>query len=380
MTPIDRQKAAAASWSSFCDLLKTAGEELMRTDFPIGSLDLAEGLRYLSRLTFAAIERNVEGANPQRPLLYELCNERVKIGGDNPDNRYYAAAVDARYRYVLKGDFRRCTYFSVVASGRGDGSDAASGGTVNSRTAVVGSDGLTEIHIGREPRGAANHVALNDSTKLVIVRCTIETSGDRDIGISLERLDDGTLVDRQVRLDDVVLALQNAAQFVRNAAHYYGDWTARFQEHLNQLPIYPDQAQLVSLGGDPAIRIYLSAWALAPDECLVIELDAIPDCITWNFQLCNVWFESLDYTAAPVHLNSRNAIYRAERSATIVVSATDPGVPNWLRTLGHNHGTMCMRLVGASEPLRAETRVVKVSDLKAVAARGDETLSVGTRR
>ena len=46
----------------------------------------------------AAIERNVEGANPQRPLLYELCNEHIKIGGDNPDNRYYAAAVDPRYR------------------------------------------------------------------------------------------------------------------------------------------------------------------------------------------------------------------------------------------------------------------------------------------
>ena len=69
MAPTDRQTAAAESWAHFCDSLKTAGEQLLRTDFPIGELDVAEGVRYLSRLTFAAIERNVEGANPQKPLL-----------------------------------------------------------------------------------------------------------------------------------------------------------------------------------------------------------------------------------------------------------------------------------------------------------------------
>ena len=362
MVPTDRQKAAAESWGNFCDMLKSAGEQLLRTDFPIDQFDLAEGLRYLSRLTYASIERNMEGANPQKPLLYVLCNERIKIGGDNPDNRYFAAAVDWRHRYVLRGDFRQCSYFSVVASGRGDGSDAARGGAVNSRTTVTGADGFTEIHIGREPRGG-NHVTLNESTTLVIVRCTIETTASKDIDVSLERIDDGTKVDHAARYDAVTDALQRTALFVRNAASYYGDWTARFQGHLNELPIYPDQAQLVSLGGDPAIQIYLSAWALAADECLVIEIDEIPDCITWNFQLCNVWFESLDYTIAQVHLNSRTAVYRADGGVTMVVSGSDPGHPNWLRTLGHDHGTLCLRLVGASEALRANTRVSKASEL-----------------
>ena len=362
MAPTDRQTAAAESWAHFCDTLKTAGEQLLRTDFPIGELDVAEGLRYLSRLTFAAIERNVEGANPQKPLLYELCNEHVKIGGDNPDNRYFAAAVDWRYRYVLRGDFRKCSYFSVVASGRGDGSDAAQGGTVNSRTATTGADGITEVQIGREAQGD-NHVVLNATTTLVIVRCTIETSDDRSIEISFERLDDGTIVDPELRFEAIAGALQRSVQFVRNAAAYYGDWTARFQGHLNQLPIYPEQAQLVALGGDPAIQIYLSAWALAADECLVLEIDEIPDSITWNFQLCNVWFESLDYTVAQVHLNSRNAVYRSDGGVRMIVSATDPGHPNWLRTLGHDHGTMCMRLVGASRPLTANTRVTRLSEL-----------------
>ena len=108
------------------------------------------------------------------------------------------------------------------------GSDAARGGHVNSRTAVTGDDGVTEVTIGRDP-GGRNHVTLNDSTTLVIVRCTIETADDRDIELAFERLDDGTIGDDPPSVDSISGALQRAAQFVRNAANYYGDWTARFQ-------------------------------------------------------------------------------------------------------------------------------------------------------
>ena len=67
---------------------------------------------------FASIQRNLDGADPARPLLYLLCDERIKSGGDNPDNRYYVAAVSDAYEYLLTADFSGCTYYSIVALDR----------------------------------------------------------------------------------------------------------------------------------------------------------------------------------------------------------------------------------------------------------------------
>jgi hypothetical protein len=47
----------------------------------------------------------------------------------------------------------------------------------------------------------------------------------------------------------------------------------------------------------------------------------------------------------------------------IVISARDPGVPNWLTTAGHRQGTLCFRWIGAEEIVHPKTRVAKIADL-----------------
>ena len=39
----------AAAWTEFCDLLKKAGEVIVREELETSAFDRAEGLRYLSR-------------------------------------------------------------------------------------------------------------------------------------------------------------------------------------------------------------------------------------------------------------------------------------------------------------------------------------------
>lgn len=361
MSSAERRVLAREAWVRYCEHLKKAGDQFLRTDFPIDELDLSEGLRYLARLTATSIERNVEGANAARPLLYLMCNERIKVGGDNPDNRYYAAPVSAAHRYVLRGDFRRCTYFSVVATGRVDGSEAITSGSISGDACIALPDGSTEIFITRDPVGV-NHVAMDDRTSTLIVRCTIESGGNKDVNPTLTRID-GT-EGEALTLEGVAQALQNSAAFVNNVSSFFGGWMADFQKWTNQLPLYPDQAYLVAIGGDPNIRYYWSSWALEDDECLLLSVPHVPNATTWNCQLCNVWLESLDYTFAQIHLNSRTATYDADGGVTMIVSESDPGHPNWLHTLGHRHGALCMRLVGAAEPMVVTARVVSLADAR----------------
>ena len=83
-----------------------------------------------------------------------------------------------------------------------------------------------------------------------------------------------------------------------------------------------------------------------------------------NFQLDNWWMESLDYRHHTIHVNKHTAHYEPDGSVRVIVSHTDPGLPNWIETTGHNMGTMCWRWIGANTHPLLNTRVMKLVDLK----------------
>jgi hypothetical protein len=361
-TPVGEDRTAAAAlrvWDAYCDSLKVAGRQLLRTDFPIDQLDLAEGLRYLVRLMYTSIDRTVDGADPAHPMLYPLCNERIKVGGDNPDNRYYAAAICDKYEYVLRVDLRACNYFSVVSTGKVDGSQSVISGSLRGADLETLPDGHTEILIS-STTGGQNVLLTDPRTSLLIVRYTIEGSLQGHVAPTLQRVEKAAPTE-PLGLEEIGGRLRASADFVCNASAFFADFTAKFQAHVNTLPLFPDQRYLVSIGGDPNILYYLSAWALAAQDVLVLTIPRIPRCSTWNLQLCNVWFESLDYTTSQIHVNSSNAVCEEDGSVVIYVSQTDPGAPNWLRTLGHTSGLLCMRLVGADEPAIVKASVRSAS-------------------
>ncbi len=145
-------------------------------------------------------------------------------------------------------------------------------------------------------------------------------------------------------------------------AQLFENWAESFLPIMNELPP-ADQDYCQSIGGDPNIFYFHSAWELADDEALVIEAPEIPECQTWNFQLDNWWMESLDYRYHTIHVNKHTAHYVADGGVKLIISHTDPGHPNWIETAGHNMGTMCWRWIGADHHPLLKTRVVKLAEL-----------------
>lgn len=199
---------------------------------------------------------------------------------------------------------------------------------------------------------------------MIIVRCTFEEPGPRKMELSIRRVD-GNGFSPGLTLEDLRTKLRAAGDHVGEISRFFGNWTAQFQQHLNQLPL-GDQDYIRSTGGDPNILYYLSAWAARSDEALIVHLAEIPPCVTWNFQLCNVWMESLDYTSARIHLNATTARRDRDGGVTLVICGTDPGHPNWLDTTGHASGTMCMRFTGAAWPAKADTALVSLEEARAL--------------
>ncbi len=102
-TENERKILDGVLWGEFCDLLKFAGQTLQRDGSPKDLASQTEGLRYLTRLTRAALETFVENADPTAPVLQRVVHETAKMGADNPDNFYLNAAIDGRETYRLHG-------------------------------------------------------------------------------------------------------------------------------------------------------------------------------------------------------------------------------------------------------------------------------------
>ncbi|MBC7171210.1 MAG: hypothetical protein H5U40_02220, partial [Polyangiaceae bacterium] len=151
---------------------------------------------------------------------------------------------------------------------------------------------------------------------------------------------------------------------VAGASLLFAKWARDFEAHSNELPRF-DQEVSNKAGGDPNIAYYHSHWRLAPDEALVIEA-VPPRCDHWNFQLNNHWMESLDYRYFRIHLNKHSAVLEPDGSVRIVVAHDDPGLPNWIQTVGHESGTMCFRWVRADSHPVPSTRVVKRTELSSL--------------
>ena len=129
----------------------------------------------------------------------------------------------------------------------------------------------------------------------------------------------------------------------------------------NELPLFDPAVSLAAMG-DPNITYYHGYWILNDDEALVIDIMP-PRCEAWNFQLNNHWMESLDYRYYPIWVNQATASYRPDGSVRIVVAHRNPGVPNWIDTVGHRQGTMLLRWVKAMTKPQPKTRVVAIDEV-----------------
>jgi hypothetical protein len=356
------------SWDEFCDTLKAAGAAVTGPGIPGDPLTQAEGYRHLTRLLRAGLEAFLEHSDPLAPELRRMVHETVKLGADNPDNIYLNATVSGSHEYRLRGS-RGSVHlltFSTQRGGYGEGAGLPPTGFLDSRALELDADGGLLIEMSCRPK-PGNWLRMEPETGLLIVRQTFLDRGrETPAELVLERVDGGAPTPLGARrLDDGLCA---ASKLVVGASLLFTGWAREFQAHANKLPRFdPDRS--TAMGGDPKIAYYHSYYRIEEDEALVVELEP-PACETWNFQLNNVFMESLDYRYFRIHLNKATTRYQPDGSVRIVVAHTDPGLPNWLTTTGHREGTMCLRYIHAEEHPEPRTRLVKLADLRPAASRG----------
>ncbi len=364
MSEAEQRVVDGTAWEEFCDALKDAGKILQSEKAPQDPFNQAEGYRYLTRLLRGGLESYLEFSDPLFPELRCGAHETIKLGADNPDNRYESAPIDPTYDYRITGTRNTVDYLgiSTTINKYGSGGTMEVTGHIDHRDMEIAEDGTLEIIVSRTER-PGNWLPMGESSNSILVRQTFQDRVNEQraewridrIGASEER-------PQPLTPEKLQRALVGATLWVQGAATMLENWAESFLPTLNELPP-ADQAYCQSIGGDPNIFYFHSAWQLAEDEVMVIEAPEIPECQTWNFQLDNWWMESLDYRHHTIHVNKHTAHYEPDGGVRVVISHTDPGVPNWIETAGHSIGTMCWRWIGADRHPLLQTRVIKLSEL-----------------
>jgi hypothetical protein len=107
-------------------------------------------------------------------------------------------------------------------------------------------------------------------------------------------------------------------------------------------------------------------YELRPDQALVITIP-VTDAPYLGFQLGSLWYISLDYINHQTSLNNTQAQADPDGKVRIVVADQNPGVTNWVETLGHRKGILQFRWQRVSRQLtEADGPAVELVDIDAI--------------
>jgi hypothetical protein len=124
---------------------------------------------------------------------------------------------------------------------------------------------------------------------------------------------------------------------------------------------------------------YEGAYDLADDEALLVEVKIPEEVGYWSLILTNEIYETTDWYNNQSSLNDTQAVLDEDGIFRAVISARDPGVPNWLDTSGYPRGAVQGRWFDTDERPTPAMRKLKLSGIRAALPAGTLTVSPAER-
>ena len=367
-----------AAFHELVDLLRQTADEWLTAERGVETeRDYVEGLRNVLHLLSAGIDFYLEG-DAERPEFVRIVSPTRKFMGDNPDAVYHFARIRDDRVYRISGVRRDECYVSFTIHGRAeDGRLGAAAEPVladlNDRGFDVSADGSYEVVLSREER-PGNWIELPDGAASVITRHYFENEGtpaiDRAdaIRLSIDSLD---APPPREPWSDASMAprLRDVAAFVRGAT-VAGIDMPNPPPFVSRTPNELGEPTVFRMAGSDAwgavdIAYSMGPYELGDGEALVLE-GRLPECAFANVVLWNRYMQSFEYRDRRVSLNREQIRLESDGRYRIVISATDPGLPNgnWLDTEASSKGTIFWRfLLPESTPQKPDCRLVRLSEL-----------------
>ena len=315
--------------------------------------DLLEGLQYLAG-GIAACTHLAFDYDRDHPFLQSGTGPFTKMGLDNPDTLYFGTRVQAGRDYVVTGTRGTTTdlSFQLLGGEYTDDNVPDSETAFDDRQLDIGANGDYEWRF--TPKTNAQLVireVYNDWSaqrgKVAIAR--VDTAGTAPPPLTNE------LIEKRF-----AVAGKQLVQRIKT-------WLQFPQWFYTNIPVNTMVAPRLTPGGLATQYSSAGHFELTPDQALVITLPAT-DAPYLGFQLGSLWYVSLDYINHQSSLNGTQAQVDADGKIRIVVADRNPGVTNWVETLGHRKGFLQFRWQRVSRELtEADGPTVELIDINDIA-------------
>lgn len=363
--------ALRAAWDTFCDSLRDAGLAAFKNANPAGALQRADAFRFLTQNLGQAFDLALETRDPAFPQIHPFVTPTRKLGGDVADFTYRQAWIDGTHSYRITGRKGTARWLNVTVQGpRPDtipGTDWPSlhepfgdipECNILGNQIVAETDGRFELFIGGMPR-EHNWLPTTPGTRKLFIREAFDGWDETPTTLTIERI--GMDGPRPLPTPAVMAeAMDWAGRFVTGLMR---DWpehswaTSRGvcdPQALNRFP-----ADRTANDTSDAKRGRMAAhmvWRLAPDEALIVEMDAHPG--FWIFGMGGAFVGSMDFLYRPVSQTPARTHIDGDGVVRLVLAHDDPAVPNWLDTQGFSDGNLTYRNLLTQDAAVFRTRVV----------------------
>ncbi len=336
------------------DAIAEAEKLVADAPFIESEADLLEGLQYLAGC-IAACTHVAFDYEREHPFLHSGTGPFTKMGLDNPDTLYFGTRVLPEHDYVVTGTRGTTTDVSFQLLG-GEYTDTVvpdSETAFDDRKLDIAADGSFEWRFRPET-----------PSQLVIREVYNDWSAQRG-SFAIKRLDTtGTApppLTQQLIEKRYATAGKQLVQRVKT-------WLQFPQWFYDNLPVNTLVAPRLTPGGLATQYSSVGHFDLTPDQAIIITLP-VTDAPYLGFQLGSLWYISLDYINHQTSLNGTQAQADPDGRIRIVVADRNPGVTNWVETLGHAKGYLQFRWQRVSRELtEADGPTAELVDFERIAA------------
>lgn len=361
-----------AGWGEFVESLRTLPGRML-AKLPECQRNDPQVQQEVGRLALEALTSSALGAlgnDPDHPAFVAQIGQVLNVGQPNADTVYRVARISPNGVYRLCGLRGTLRMFNISQSPPSPGEPGFKPGQGGPRASHdfnalhVNDQGRFDVILSSErPAGyTGDWWKLEPTTnKLLLRMVSADWKLEQDPALSIERLDAPVTRPRPAaaEIEARLRRLPGAIDFI---ALLFVDHVEalRREGYVNKLKVF-DVSQMGGLTGQ---FYYEGTYDLRDDEVLVVEAKVPTRCLYRSLILTNGLYETTDWYNNHSSLNDAQAKPDADGVLRIVVSARDPGVPNWLDTAGYPQGLIQGRWFECNSQPLPSVRKVALANLR----------------